>query len=194
MTLETLPLPKLLALPKRSTIRCKNRSIPTTEALLKRRQEIFDMRAEGKSYKTISRATGLSFSTISEDLAIIAKMKYQGLIETSEALLQEQNTYYDALLEKWLPLAVSEDLSVGETRENKRGEVFDVSLPVWESSGIATDKVLKILEQKAKVNGLMARHEKTPEEVGTNIAIGVIDAFRKLSQPAPIQAVIIENE
>lgn len=157
------------------------------------------MRLEGKTLTTIARELGIGLSTVHGDLKTIAKMKYQGLIEKDQNLLLEQNAYYDQLLERWLPLAIKEDLNVGETRENKRGETYDISLKDWEASEAATDKVLKILEGKAKANGLAAQptqKDRTAEEIGTSVALGVMEAFRRLSQKEkpPIRAEIIDAD
>lgn len=158
--------------------------MPTPEEILDRQEQAFSMRLEGKTMTTIARELGVAVSTIHGDLQTIAKMKYQGLIEKDQNLLLEQNAYYDALLERWLPLAMSEDLNVGETRKNNRGEEYDVALEPWKASGEATDKVLKILEGKSKINGLAPQKtDRTPEEVGTSVALAVMEAFRKLSSP-----------
>lgn len=139
-------------------------------------------RLSGNSLATIAASEGISQSTVRDDLMVVAKLKYQGLIEKDELLLMTQNSLCEQLLEKWIKLALIEDLNVGETRVNRKGEKYDITIPAWESSSTATDKVIKLMEHMARINGLMAHKGndlKESTELGTSIAMGILDAFSK---------------
>lgn len=183
--------PKLLSLPKRRRLRQMLDSGASPEAIIQRQEKAFDLRTKGRTLQSISQELGVAIGTVHNDLKVIARLKYEGLIEKDQNLLLEQNSYYDALLERWLPLAVSEDLNVGEKRINQREEEYDVSLSDWEASAAATDRVIKIMEAKAKINGLVStKTDRTPEEVGASVALSVMEAFRRISQPKQAEVII----
>lgn len=148
------------------------------------------------THTSIAKELGVSQTTVATDLRQIAKMKYLGLIEKDEVLLAEQDQYIDQMIERWLPLAVSENLNIGETRTNKRGDSYDIVLEAWKASGEATDKMIKLIELKTKLHGLInpVTH-KSPEEIGTSVAMGVLAAFQKAwpKQERVIEAEIIEQ-
>ncbi len=119
-----------------------------------KRGEALELYLEHKSFRTIAK-------TLQIDLKDAHKMvnhEYEQLLASNTQKAQVVRgrlmDQYAELLERWMPLALSEDLNVGEKRENRRGEEYDVSLSAWEASAAATDKVLKITEQIAKINGL----------------------------------------
>ncbi len=187
---ETPPEPpKLLKLPKRHSLR----SSRNPEQILKRQEQAFELRSQGKTFKTIADILNTSVATVHSDLRIIAKLKYAGLIEKDEHALLEQNQFLDALLERWLPLATNENLVVGTVKEDKDGNPKHIFLETWEAAGTATDKVLKILQQKATINGLVQSGQpksSTTEEL-TNITMAVLAGFQNMQ---PKQATIIDVE
>ncbi len=148
---------------------------------------------ENKTLEAIGKELGVSRSTICEDLKIITEMKYKGLIEQDQLLLLRQNSTIDKLLDQWLKLAL-EDLIVGETRETKRGEEYDITLPQWESKSTATDKVVKLMEHQARINGLTTKEggRSAVEEVGMNVIEKVLQAFTRIEKQEPIRAEVID--
>lgn len=127
-----------------------------------------DLRLQHKSYGTIGQELGISrteaFRLVNhEHTKVLA-----GLSQKAQQIREEQNSAIDDILERWMPLALSEDLDVGEIRTKNNGEEHDVSLTSFESSGIATDKVLKALELKAKINGLMTLKLETKADPALN--------------------------
>lgn len=172
----------------------KGKKKGTPERILARREKAFQLRVdEGMTYPQIAAILDISPATVRDDLMIVAKMKYQGMIEKDELLLLESNATLDKVIERWRNLALSQDLIVGETRERKNGELYDITIPTWEACGTATDKLLKAMELKAKINGLTApKPTKTEEEIGKNVATAVYEAFRALSKQ-PIQAEVVDT-
>ena len=179
-------LPKLLALPKRDG-RMKALGV-NEEQQLARAEKVHQLRLEGKSFKQIAAELNIPLSTAYRDRKMIARMKYSGLIEKDETLIMDQNNKLDELLARWFELATKE-FSVGEQKTNKRGEDYDIVLSEFEAAGLATDKVMKILEHQAKLNCLIAQGgisggpKSIPaDEVGTAIAAGVFAAYEKFEK------------
>jgi hypothetical protein len=179
-------VPQLLALPKRDG-RMKALGV-NEEQQLERAEKVHQLRLEGKSFKQIAAELNIPLSTAYRDRKMIARMKYAGLIEKDETLIMDQNNKLDELLARWFELATKE-FSVGEQKTNKRGEDYDIVLSEFEAAGLATDKVMKILEHQAKLNGLIAQgglaagpRSIPADEVGTAIAAGVFAAYEKFEK------------
>lgn len=195
--------PKLLALPKRKKPLLVDRlkgHILSEEEILVRREKAFELRLAGKTMETIGKELGVSTTTIHHDLKAIAKMKYEGLIEQDQLLILTHNRQYDALKERLLEHALTPDLNIGEVRQNRRGEDYDVSLASWEASYAAIDRLLKVMADQAKLNGLMTpvairgANDRTPEEVGTAVALSVMEGMRRLAERnQPLRAEIIDE-
>ena len=179
--------PKLLALPR------KNPKV-SSEAILFRQEKAFQMRVdENRTLDSIAKELGVSRATICEDLKTVSKMKYYGMIEKDYLLLARQNSTMDKLLEQWVRIALGDPI-VGETRITKKGEEYDITLPVWESKSIATDKIMKIMEHQARINGLVVKEAaRSPaEEVGLSVIEKVLKAFTNIEKQEPKRAEVIE--
>ena len=146
-----------------------------------RREKAYEMRAVNRmSFREIADALGVAVSVVHDDVKFITRMKVEGMIERNEEMATEINEAYDAMLKRWVPVVLSDDFVVQGVKV-VRGQEKIIQLDKWDAAGIATDKITKILDQKAKLNGLYAKDTQTPQEFGKEMAMGVINAMRELA-------------
>ena len=152
-----------------------------------RREKAYEMRAVGhKSFREIADELGVALSVVHDDVKFITRLKIEGMIERDQEMSAGINEAYDAMLRRWIPVVLSDGFEVQGEKFNRKGEVQIIKLDKWDAAGIATDKITKILDQKAKLNGLYAKETQSPQEFGKEMALGVISAMRELAQ-SPIK-------
>ncbi len=162
-------------------------------------QEAYNLRLQGLTYKQVGEKLGISESQAWKRCNIITEYKLKGLITTDEHLKQEVNDKLDELFSRWMPLAMSENLAVGETKIGANDREYDIMLPAWEASSTATKHVLDILNKKIGVNGLAPRQASGakgfgPQETG-EMAIAMFNAMSKLAGGTKvIEAKIIDGQ
>lgn len=190
-------LPKLLAMPKdRRPPSVKRRpDLRNQEELLVLREKCFDLRAvERKTFAQIGQELGIATTEASRHVKYIAELKVKGLIEKDESVRVEMQALYEALLARWVPFVMSDDFVVQGTKEGKDGPTV-IQLDKWQSAGLATDKVLKVLDQMAKLNGFYSSSDlKGAAEVGKAVATETLKTLYELGRQnrAPIPAQVIE--
>lgn len=186
--------PKLLELPNKGVAKLTNRMNP--EQMLEKQEEAFRLRVdEGLDYRSIATRMGIDKSTANRYVKAVAKAKYQGMIERDEMVLLENNARYDQIVALWTPLLkplIEGDLIVGETKTDRKGELYDITIPAFESAKTATEVLLKAMSQREKLNGFQQPYS-TGKDADKQIE-GASKAFFELlrglaSQPSkPIQA------
>lgn len=119
-----------------------------------KRDKALELYLQHKSYRTIALELGIDPTTAFEMVNSKYEQRLAACTEKAAMVRDRQNAQIMEVIERWLPLALSEDLNVGEKRLNKKGEEYDVSLSSWEASAKATELVLKAWDSQAKIHGL----------------------------------------
>lgn len=157
----------------------------TAEERALRRERVWHMRiVERKSIRQIAEATGFSFGAIRQDLKSLYKKHVQNLGENHKEIIAEQNTILVSLLNKWLPVAVGEHGGDVQERIAQMAKGLD-----------ATDRVLKILNEQAKLHGIASdKKAPTAAEIGKELGSHVLNVMTALAQGKMVRAEVIEGE
>lgn len=157
------------------------RTAGSKQATQERREKVWQLRVvERKTYRQIARELGITAFTAHQDAKWLSENRIRALEGKDKELIANQNEIYEALLNKWLPVA----LHGGEDIEDQL---------------YATDRVTKIMQDQAKLFGfhtLPKAQQGQAEALGKGIAEGVIEAMAKLadrSRSRTIEAEIIEQ-
>lgn len=143
---------------------------PARESMVldNKRQKAYAMLLEeGKGIVTIAKEFGVSKGTMhgwlnhEYEKTKIANSHYAQLVREQSA------TQLDQIIERWLPLALSEDLKVEGDKYGANGELKHVEIEAWDAGTKATDRVLKAIEQKSRLFGLDKISVDLPK--GTNL-------------------------
>ncbi len=148
----------------------------TKEEIIVRREESFRLRViERLDYRAIGIKMGIAAGTAKKDCDWVLDQKKKGLIERDEEIRSKETHIYEALLDRWLPLAI------------QRGED--------QLAAVATDKVTKILVDMARLHGFASPQREAPaSEMGKQIGISIIETMAKLAQSGkPIKAELVET-
>jgi hypothetical protein len=167
---------------------------------------------EGKTFEEIAKELDCSVSTARKDVKSIAAMKYEGMIEKDDLVILESNARYDQIVSLWLPLLkplIEGKLVVGETKVDREGKEYDITMPTFEAASVATKWLLQTSLQREKLNGFHNPKlpEKSPNEIGGEIAMQVLMKMMEIARkpmveparsadytiPAVIQIPAIEN-
>ena len=140
-----------------------------------RRNQVWDMHiVQRMSYKEISEKLGVSDWVIWNDLKICRAARVKTLSEKDREFIVEQDAVYEALLNKWVPVAIAE-----------QGHVVmdDEGNPIWSDDPAlkATDRVIKALGEQAKLHGFGRDGKVSPKEAGKEIGEAVLKAMRELA-------------
>jgi hypothetical protein len=157
------------------------RTAGSKQATIERREKVWQLRVvERKTYRQIARELGITVFTAHQDAKFLTEHRIKALEGKDKELIVNQNEIYEALLNKWVPVALD------NTRE------VDDQL-------YATDRVTKILSDQAKLFGFhtLPRAERgQAEALGKGIAEGVIEAMANLanrSKGKVIEAEVVEQ-
>jgi predicted DNA-binding protein YlxM (UPF0122 family) len=135
---------------------------------------------DGMSYQQIADDLQISRYTVQSDLKAYYKVRRKLLEKGVKRLQAKQDAIYEHLLNKWLPIACG------------------TSTPISVEADLeATDRVLKILSDQAKLHGVTNfKKDKTPT-LGKAIGQGVVETMMKLAsqrKPNVIQGEVIDNK
>jgi hypothetical protein len=132
-----------------------------------------------KSYAEIAKQEGVSIFTVSQDIVRFKRRSAERNKERSDELIAEQDAVYQALLDKWLPIAVAPaHLIIDHEGEEIDAEVND------EQAMYATDRVLRVLGDQAKLHGFVqsVKQGKAAEEMGKAFGDKVMQAMMALAK------------
>jgi predicted DNA-binding protein YlxM (UPF0122 family) len=115
-----------------------------------------------------------SVPSIAEELKVDRTTVYKWITHQHERILagvskmaavvrHQQDSQIDELLERWMPLAVHEELKVQGIKYNSKGERTVIELDTWDAGTKASEIVLKAMALKAKNHGLHTVEIKRPE-------------------------------
>lgn len=191
-----MPRRKLLGLPPTPKgIRAMKQKF-NPEQIIARQEEAFRLRnEEGMALSEIGAKLGVTPQTISQDLKVIRKLKYVGLIEKDEMVLFEGNAKYDHINSVWYPFLkplAEGKVIIGETKVDRKGREYDITIPTFEAAKTATEMILKNQLQRERLNGFHDTKPRPKEEEISDITTGVLLAFQRMAQQ-PIKAEVIEN-
>lgn len=163
-----------------------------------RREQAYQLRVVNRmGFREIAEKLDVSVSTAKSDCEFIVKMKVQGMIEKDQEMKTEISSIYQAILSRWMPFMMSDKFVVEGKKVNKRGETTIIELSEWDAAGTATDKVLKALDQMAKLEGFYAtkNDNKTPLEMGQEFARGIMETMHGIARNnLPVQEAEIIDE
>lgn len=118
----------------------------------------------------------------------------------SAALVREQSsTQLDKIIERWMPLALHEDLKVQGEKYGANGELKHIEIEAWEAGLKAADLVLKAVERKTRLYGLdkIALDLPKGSDVHFHNATAIFQIVRQAAdrlKDEPKQAQVIEAE
>ena len=152
------------------------------QATQERREKVWQMRVvERKTYRQIARELGTTVFTAHDDAKWVAQHRVKALEGKDRELVANQNEIYEELLNKWLPLALS--------------NVDEIETQLY-----ATDRVTKILSEQAKLFGfhtLPRAQQGQAEALGKGMMHGVIEAMAQFAEKSKggkvIDAEVIEQ-
>jgi len=144
-----------------------------------RREAVWQLRVvERKTYREIAKELGITLYTAHSDAKWIAENRIKELEKKDKELVAQQGEIYEALLNKWLPIALS-------SSGNRDEQLY------------ATDRVARIMVDHAKLYGFQAlpKPDGSAKELGKGIAEGVIEAMARLAnkKSSVVEAEIIEE-
>lgn len=144
------------------------------DAMLTRREQAYYLSVvERRHVKDVAKELQVSASTVRKDLKWVTQQRIDALVENDKALVVEQDGIYEALLEKWLPVALRDDTLV-----EVEGHMVIDTRPLT-----ATDKILKILSDQAKLHGLgQGSKTLTPKSVGEAAGDHVLRVMQQLAE------------
>lgn len=141
-----------------------------------RRQKVWKMAVVDRmSQREICKALGISNYTVHQDLTWVRSQRVKSLEEADRDFVVEQDQIYDALLDKWLPIALRED-------------------DTTESSFTATDKVTTVLSNQAKLHGFGAAGKVSPKQAGEVMGEFVLKAMRQIAHGGKVIEAEVVNE
>ncbi len=159
------------------------------EAQLERREKVWQLRVVDRlTYREIAKKLGITVWTAHSDAKWLSDHRIKALEGKDKELIATQNEIYEALLNKWIPVALGEP-PITETDGD-----LEVS---YEDQLYATDRVTKVLSEQAKLFGfhtLPKAQQGNAEALGKGIAEGVIEAMAKLADRSKVvRAEVIDN-
>lgn len=140
--------PKVKQKPKRKAQAVRLRLLKgKAEQHALRRYEAFRLRAGRFSYEEIGKKLGVDTSTAYDLVASYWKDVREITQDRADVLRAIENENLDQMEKEWLPVALRKECSYRELNE---GEEI---LPCDKLALSALDRVLKIMERRAKING-----------------------------------------
>jgi hypothetical protein len=143
---------------------------------------------ERKSYRDIADALKVSEHTVWQDMRRLAQQKKDP--ELAEKVLREHHTIYEALIDRWLPVALDRDTPEDASVETR--------LAFAEMSVTATDKVARLLSDQARLHGLgmpvQGKAGPSAAELGQEFGKRVVEAMLQLAHGKQHKEAAIEAE
>lgn len=127
----------------------RNRGPVDTMRLDAQRRQAFDMALEHVPVPEIAKKFQVTAQTVYGWLNHEHEKVLAGISLDAKKIRDRQNHDIEKLLQKWLPMALSDRLDIEFTKGRKT-----IQLAAWEGPVKASEIVLKLLQQQAKINGL----------------------------------------
>jgi hypothetical protein len=148
---------------KRGDLGRKNANPGCHERQLTRALQIFEMAATGRSMRSIAAELGVSVGTVHAD---IERVRADLRNQTLESAVRQRDIDLELiaeLIQRWAPLALAEELNISKEVRTKCG-VRHISLATYDAGCMATDRLLKLIERRAKMLGydVPTKVEDTP--------------------------------
>jgi hypothetical protein len=139
-------------------------SSKSNNRLVARREKVWDAHIiERKSIRDIAREEKISPTTVVADLKWVTNIRLKSLIEKDKSVVAKQDTIYDALLDRWLPVALDPDRPP------------DVAM-------YATDRVTRILVDRGKMHGFgMPTKDARADGAVKEIGLAALQAMTRLA-------------
>jgi transposase len=133
------------------------------ERQLARSLQAFELAAVGRSMRSIAAELGVSVGTVHSD---IERVRADLRTQTTEFAARQRDIDLELiaeLIQRWAPFALAEELNISKEVQTKRG-VRHINLVTYEAGCMATDRLLKLIERRAKMLGYDAptKVEDTP--------------------------------
>jgi DNA-binding CsgD family transcriptional regulator len=157
------------------------------DLILARREQAYRLRiVERRTYDEIATILQVSKWTAINDVRTITGIRIKALIHIDKELIAKHDEIYEGLLNKWLPVAMSEDEIVLD--KDGRQVVDNRSLN-------AVDRVTKILGDQAKLHGLgqAGKAAGGAQEYGKAVGEHVLQAMQRLAQGRFVRAKTVEG-
>lgn len=132
----------------------------------------------------IANELGRSISTVKGWIQFEQERTQFAIGLAAKIIRDRQNAAHDKIINKWLPLALSEELNI-EFQKGKQ----TISLSHWEGAKAASEIVLKTLAAQAKINGLDTV-KVDMQSNGMTLPEAIIKSIRDLAAK-PIQAEVV---
>lgn len=146
-------LPKLLKRDDRPPY-AKNVTPALAEVTDEKRLKAYELRLKHMPIREIAKRMKVDSSTVNNWLNHVHEKKLYSLSQAAERVKNEQFNQYDDLIDKFMPLALADELNVSGTKVGRNGQVMNIELEPWESATAAAEIVLRAMQQKAKIAGL----------------------------------------
>ncbi len=146
-------LPKLLKRDDRAP-HSKIAAPALTEVTDEKRLKAYEYRLKHMPIREIAKKMKVDASTVNSWLNHVHEKKLYSLSQAAERVKNEQFNQYDDLIDKFMPLALADELNVSGEKVGRNGQVMNIELEPWESATAAAEIVLRAMQQKAKIAGL----------------------------------------
>jgi hypothetical protein len=170
-----------------------------TEVADEKRLRAYDMRLKHMPLKEIAKRMKVDIKTVNAWLNHVHEKKLFSLSQAAERIKNEQFNQYDALIDRFMPLALAEELNVHGTKVGRNGQVIDIELEAWESAVAASEVVMRAMQQKAKIAGLGSVNVQLPtDEKGRTLPFQVYmmvqNVVKQQAERETKKAEVIEND
>ena len=133
------------------------------ERQLARALQAFELAATGRSMRSIAAELGVSVGTVHAD---IERVRADLRSQTTEFAARQRDIDLELvaeLIQRWAPLALAKELKISKEVRTKRG-VRHINLATYEAGCMATDRLLRLIERRAKMVGydVPSKVEATP--------------------------------
>ena len=161
MKLKKSPLDKQIQRDRRHPVSKGRDPLLVTESD-KHRERALELRLESKTYRTIAQVMSkelgrkVPMRTVHKWCNNEFETRLASCTQKSIQIREEENNQIDQILERMMPLVLDEGLIVQGEKTNSKGETEIIKLETFEAATKAGGLVLKALELKAKINGLMS--------------------------------------
>jgi len=154
-----------------------------------RRNKVWEMRIIDRlPMREIAKRLDVSVFTVHADVKAIETQRVKTLKEKDMAFVARQDEIYEALITKWLPVALNPDAHQILAPD---GETI-----IWSDDPAlkATDRIARVLAEQAKLHGFGGGgKDVSAKEVGKEIGIHVMEAMTKLAH-GQLKQPVIEGE
>ena len=159
----------------------------TSKQAQERREQVWKLIViDRQSYRDAGKQLGVSEHTVSQDMRRM--MAQSNDPELSQKVIAHQHAIYEALIDKWLPVALDRE-PAGDSPETR--------LAFAEMSATATDKVARILADQARLHGLGQTNTKlgpSAAELGEQFGKRMADVMLQVANKGQNKEAVVEAE